>query len=344
MQNTHQRQVVAIVLTAFAVAGGAAFAESPTAAQAKQLVKNSLKYVDGAGMEWREQQGCLSCHRVSFTVWTLNRAHEQGFAVDRKRLSDWNAWATDWVNMVKPDQQEKAEREKTLLGQNDTIGQLLLGRPKADAASLEWAADYRKHLVQAQNDDGSWKAGGQLPTQKRPGRETKEVSTMWSLLALLEYPGEEATPDKATPDEAVIKKAKDWLGDKTKGESVEWWVVKMLLARQTGNHTEADQLRRQLLEMQQEDGGWGWLITDPSDAFGAGLAIYGLVLDGLAPQDPQLVKGIQFLSREQREDGSWKVHGTKKNGRSEEVETAVYWGACWAVIGTLEWLDRVEGT
>lgn len=308
--------------------------------QASQLVKNALEYVDQGGREWQEQQGCVSCHRISFTAWTLNRAHERGFSVDSQKRAAWNAWAIDWINMVNPDRREGAKREETLTRQSDTIAQLLLGRSHESDADLKWVDEYRRFLLQAQNDDGSWDAGGQLPGQKRPGRETKEASTMWSLLALLDYSGASGSTEA---DAAAIKKAQQWLGNKKQAKSIEWWVTRMLLERRLGNDKSADQLRQRVLGSQRDDGGWGWLTADPSDAFGTGLAIYGLVQDGLSPQDPKLAQGIEFLARTQREDGSWLVHGTKKKGRDEEVETAVYWGACWAVIGTLHWLEPTSG-
>src|SRR5204862_4972438 len=121
----------------------------------------------------------------------------------------------------------------------------------------------------------SWKAGGQLPSQKRPERETQEVTTMWSLVALHTY----AVP--AESKTACFAKAREWLGSTTEGESTEWWAVRLLLERGSGNDADADRLRGELLKRQRDDGGWGWLCADESDAFGTGVALYSLARDGV---------------------------------------------------------------
>ncbi len=49
--------------------------------------------------------------------------------------------------------------------------------------------------------------------------------------------------------------------------------------------------------------------------------------------DAPVARGQQFLVRTQRDDGAWLVHGTKSGKKDREQETAVYWGATWAVLG-----------
>src|SRR5262249_39086308 len=162
----------------------------------------------------------------------------------------------------------------------------------------------------------------------------QEVSTMWSLVALQSY----AAPAESVADR--FAKARAWLGGETRGESTEWWSVRLLLERGSGNDTEADRLRSELVAQQRDDGGWGWLCADESDAFGTGVALYALARDGLAAGDRAIARGRTFLLMTQKADGSWPVKGTKK-GKAKQIEpTATYWGTCWAVIGLAETLPR----
>jgi squalene-hopene/tetraprenyl-beta-curcumene cyclase len=113
-----------------------------------------------------------------------------------------------------------------------------------------------------------------------------------------------------------------------------------LLLERGSSHAEADRLRGELLKRQREDGGWGWLCADESDAFGTGAALYALARDGLAGDNARLARGRQFLVQTQKADGSWAVKGTKKAKANQIEATATYWGTCWAVIGLAETLPR----
>ena len=328
------------------IVGGlaAAFLSSPTRGDSpetteeavREIVTRSLPYIQEEGTWWREEKQCHSCHRTSFTRWALNRASEAGIRTDADETADWNRWSVEWINFLAPERREEAEMESTLDVQNDAVGQLILGRPtmSVDGTSTDtkvttqWLPRFHQALLRSQQENGSWKPGGQLPTQKRPARETQEVTTMWDVIALLDYGEGEAV-------EAAVNKADAWLGDQTRGKSTEWWAVRLLMQRQTGTG-EPDQTRQKLLAHQREDGGWGWLVDDASDALATGIALYALARDGMSRSDPAARRAIEFLANGQQDDGSWKVHGTKMNAKDRVTETASYWGTCWAIIGLLE--------
>jgi squalene-hopene/tetraprenyl-beta-curcumene cyclase len=322
--------------------------DAPSEMEVRAAVERSLPFVMAEGEKWIAEKKCLTCHQVPFMVWALNAAAERGIELDRQKREECSAWAVTWKNMATKEDVEKGE-EHTLARHSDPVAQLLLARGKADVRA-KWAAKFAERLAAGQQGDGSWKAGGQLPAQKRPERETQEVSTMWSLVALQSY----AAPAEANADRFAA--ARKWLGSKTEGQSTEWWAVKLLLERGSvdrgsvdrgsvdrgsvsqggGNEAEADRLRGELVARQREDGGWGWLSADESDAFGTGVALYALARDGIGINEPAITRGRAFLMRTQQPDGSWLVNGTKKN-KSKQVEpTATYWGTCWAVIGLVE--------
>src|SRR5439155_2405415 len=112
------------------------------------------------------------------------------------------------------------------------------------------------------------------------------VTTMWALVALQSY----AAADKSL--ESRFAKARSWLDNQTEAQqivpqqntaqSTEWWSARLLLERGSGNTDQADRIRNELIQRQHDDGGWGWLSADESDAFGTGVALYALAHDGLA--------------------------------------------------------------
>lgn len=301
----------------------------------REVVRHSIPFIERSEADWIATKGCVSCHHTAFAVWSLNAAKKSGVTVDQAKCEELNKWSADWRNLVDPTVRAEAKHDETVLGHNDAAAQLLLARDAQElgAIQLQEIADYASRLVGSQQADGSWTPGGQLPLQKRPKRETQEVSTMWALLALNTSKQQDITM------KPIVEKARAWLGDKTTGESTEWWATKLMLERKLGTAAKAEHLRAELLKRQRSDGGWGWLSNEDSDALGTGIGLYSLAEDKLPSTDPSIVKARQFLARTQAADGSWPVHGTKQNKKDRVEPTATFWGTCWAVIGLCKTLD-----
>lgn len=300
----------------------------PTTVQIRETVQRGIPYIEEKGLWWIEEKKCVTCHRVGNMVWSLQVAKQRGFTVS-ERLAEWRQWSID---------KTLANNDKgkiTGLGNKEGVAQLLLSPDPnlADSEQTELRKKLAAILLEEQRPDGSWKAGGQLPFQKRPAAETDAVSTMWLTLALLA----EGKNEASTP---VLTRAMKYIEASSPGKSVEWYAVRLLLAVQSGEMEVRDQLVKQLRNQQHPDGGWGWMIADDSDALGTGLALYALVSAGVDRNDPAIKGAQQFLVSTQRDDGSWPVRGTKEKKKASVQETAVYWGTTWAVIGLVESLPR----
>lgn len=303
----------------------------------RDVVRKSLPFIEKEGFAWIEEKKCLSCHQVPSMVWSLNRAQEAGFELDAKQMKTLNRWSTEWINLLDPDDQDGAEETETLLNENDAIAALLLGLTRqGESGRPGWVEQYRDHLIQAQQKDGTWIPKGQLPKQKRPFQETTQVSTMWALLAISSYVDSATPPSEWT---SAVDKAMPLISKTDKGISTEWWATKLMLSRQLGKHEQANQVKTSILDHQNDDGGWGWLTDDKSDALGTGLALYALARDGMTMSDPQLANALRFLQSTQNDDGSWSVDGTKTETKDGATPTSSFWGTSWAVIGILESLE-----
>lgn len=295
----------------------------------RQTVVRALPYVVERGGWWIEEKKCVSCHRVAFTTWALLEAGKRGFDVDRGQLDTWRAWARDELAVPKED--DTPPSASTNL---EGASQLLLAERFTEASVLD--ADVRAafvgFLTDKQRDDGKWDAGGQLPGQKRPKAETELVSTAWNALAL------------ATVDDAAASKTREKAWDAIarapdNGVSTEWVVVRLLLAIESGSEGDVKRWTDALRAAQRDDGGWGWLVADDSDALATGMALYALGNAGLSASDPAIARAVAFLSNSQTADGSWAVNGTKEKSKHETAETASYLGTCWAVLGLMSTLD-----
>jgi hypothetical protein len=284
------------------------------------VAKKSLPYLKEKGLAWIEDRQCASCHQVPSMLWSLNLAASVGLDDTRLETQKWTPWAADWRHWNQTSEKEGVD--KVSAGNIDTMVFLLLGRD-VNVPSPAWVQAFHAQILKHQQPDGSWKAGGQLPLGKRPVREIHEVTTMWTLLALKSDLGQPVPAE-------TLQRAAAYLAAAQPGVSTEWHACRLLL--NPADHA----LRDALLQAQHEDGGWGWLMNDPSDAFGTGLALHALTSAGGTQEMPPMQKALAFLEKTQMADGSWAVPSTRARDNNKINKTASYWGTAWAAIALLD--------
>jgi len=240
----------------------------------------------------------------------MNRARAAGFKVD-DRLANWNRWSLDSVL-------SKSQKEPV----RDEIYQMLLAGADLPASTRTVLV---ARLIASRNEAGYWEAQGQLPYQRRPKDETDEATSLWILHALRH--------EANNPDSADIARRGVERRQPHDGVSIEHLALRLLAAQEGGASARAVGLTDELLGLQHDDGGWGWLREGPSDAIATGQVLY--VLSFLASARPRraALRARDYLVHTQASDGSWKTPSTlaKHDGASSVVSTD--WGTAWAVIG-----------
>lgn len=273
----------------------------------RQTIERSIPYLELKGQEWIKKNKCVSCHQVNTMIWSLSLAKQKGFAVSKK-LGSWIDWSVE--ESLKKN--EKGKRVGRL--NKEGVAQILFADLKIENSQREKLLDL---LALDQKKDGTWDAGGQLPAQKRPAKETSLVSSSWIALSARKKVSQASIP--------TIHIQKE-------GQSIEWYVVNLLLPSVNGDE-KVNSFTNKLKEFQNSDGGWGWLVNEPSDALGTGMALYALQYVNSEKTLETRTRAIEFLTRTQRTDGTWPVKGTKRKKREKVEETSTYWGTAWAIIG-----------
>lgn len=310
-------------------------AEEPQPVPAEEIhaaIEKGLGFLEEAGKDWVEQRDCVSCHQIPSLVWSYNEAARRGIRVNEARRHHWQQWGTDWNNFMSPENREKNTRESTLDANTETLSFLILGHYSEDGQEPPWVQEFRVHLRKTQQQDGSWKPQGQVPLQKRSAWQNSAVTSLWAVLAL-----------GGSIDDPAVSKFGDYLNQTAPalfkdGEpvSTEYCVALMLV----GDERTRSGIQLGLPDKQRPDGGWGWLLDDDSDAFGTGLALYGLLKTEFKADDPAITRGVRYLLATQQADGSWKVPSTRKKDNNQVNETATSWGTAWAVIGLCQMLPE----
>jgi hypothetical protein len=102
--------------------------------------------------------------------------------------------------------------------------------------------------------------------------------------------------------------AREWLV-KTRAKDTEDRVFRLFGLKEAGaDEKEIAAAAWDLLKTQRADGGWGQLDTMEPDAYATATALVALhQAGGLAVTHPAYVRGVAFLLKSQRDDGSWYV-------------------------------------
>jgi hypothetical protein len=317
----------------------------PTSADVRRAIERSLPYLEEEGVAWMETRrgpnnptGCVSCHRVSFMIWSHDEARRRGFAVDGKKIEAWTAWSL-----------ERMLARGKEGGGLDTMSQMILARdpaapwPDKPVAKREGADHFQtlwENIAERQKEDGSWPPEGQLTSPP-------EITTGWAILALAARDRSGAVSEKSR------ERALAFLKKTEPDDSTEALLLRFLVERRFGKPERAAELRKELLGRQQLDGGWAYQKGGKeSDAFATGQTLYALSEGGLDGCDPAVRRAWRFLLSTQNKDGYWLVptsaiHVGKGQKTTEDWirktdEIYTYWGSGWATIGLLCTLPKMK--
>lgn len=294
------------------VAGMALFTTSLRAqemaerAQIKDAVARALPLLHKGAAGHAAKRTCFACHNQALPVMAFTLARLRGFDIDedvfKEQLSHTYNVAAAWAK-------RNPARKSFGGGEADTAGHLMLtlemGGQKADEATAA-VVDY---FLQRDDKFDYWRSSGNRP----PTEASSFTTTALVLRGMQAYgtPAQKASIDRRT------EAARGWLlrtaAKDNEDRVYRLWGLKYARA----SSREIQEAARDLLQMQQLDGGWAQTDKLESDAYATGSALAALHLAaGHAVTDPAYQHGLFFLLNEQKGDGSWYV-----KTRSRPIQT-----------------------
>lgn len=316
----------ALTLTTGWLLHGAPAIESGGASPSiERAIASSLTYLERDGDRWMKGEisiqrgvGCVSCHHVGYALWSHREAQRAGIApASVERIDDLRRRATESLVQI-------AEARVV------SATQMIL----ADAHGEHDLAVIRDELESA----GHWRARGQFSTQIRGEQETDATMSLWALVAL------ESLEEIDDATRKRYDRALEWLAAAEPGVSSEWTFARMIVASARHEAAETEALLERTLASQREDGGWGWLPGDESNAFSTGQALYALATLDDARGDEALRRGVAYLLARQLPDGSWETASELTSTAPSKGKDYIYryWGTAWASIGLSRSLARFD--
>jgi hypothetical protein len=244
---------------------------------------------------------CFACHNQALAVLALTTARDRGFTVHEKELRE----QLDHIAAFLDSNRSNYRKGQGQGGQADMAGYALAtlewGAWKADATT-EAVVEY---LLRYKSDVDHWTA-----TSNRPPSEASSFTTSYVSLRALRAWGTAKQKERVT---RRIDTVRAWLL-KAKPKDNEDRVFRLRGLHEAGVKGAAlASAAEDLMRTQREDGGWGQIDRLDSDAYATGSALVALhQAGGIPTSDRVYQRGVAFLMRTQRPDGSWLVRSRSR--------------------------------
>ena len=284
----------------------------------RMAAQRAIPLIEKSAAIYTEQRDCFSCHHQALTVMTLSRAKLAGLPVRDDAISGQSKFTLEYFS----DRKDRLPKGEGVPGGSYSAGYALAGLTAAKEPANETSKALVQYLLKKQSKDGSWRIG----TYRPPLEDSHFTATALGI--------------KGTPKGTHTQRASNWL-KQAKAKSTEDHTFKVL-----GLHwAKADQKKigaaKALLKLQRSDGGWAQLSDMKSDAYATGQALTALKESGLLKAgSPQYKRGVAWLLKNQKADGSWQVKTRSKpiqkyfesgfpHGKDQFISISA---TCWAVM------------
>lgn len=302
-------RLVLTILFGLSAAGAARAADPapPTSDAVRKAVTKAIPRLWEGILGHSEKRGCFTCHNHAVPLMALGVARDKGFDLDAKRIDEQLEFG-----------RKHYENSRAAIARGFGPGGAVTGGGFAGGgvdntgyamfafAALGVKPDKTTDLI-AEYTLGFRMGGGDhwfTPAGRFPSEASSFTTTYLSMHALREY-GKAADAERI---EARIAGAREWML-KTPAKDTEDRAFKLLgVWLAGGTAKELEPIRKELLDTQKADGGFAQTDKMEPDAYATGTALYALHQSGtLKTTDPAYRKGLAFLVKAQKDDGSWHV-------------------------------------
>ena len=263
-------------------------------------VERSLPLMQKASAGVFTEGGCVACHAqpvggiaaelVRARGWRIDDAVEKSAAAETDRVA--KSLAASALTMMQV--RDVGGSPETQIYQG-----MMMASVHAPANPATDALVY--YLAAKQTAAGNWSGHGVNRAPMQDGDFSRTAMAV-RMLAVYGMPVREAELAER------VGRAASWLAAETP-QSTEERVMQILGLKWAGAKAELQQQRtKELAALQRPDGGWAQTPWLASDAYATGQVLYMLHETGADAKNSMAVRrGIGFLLRTEKEDGSWFV-------------------------------------
>jgi ankyrin repeat protein len=311
---------------------------APRGSSAMEAVTRSLPIQRAASATVTTSGGCPACHAQPLTTMVIEAARARWPSLP----ADAEPAPVFLLNAVAPRILQLADGG----GMPDAALYTTMAMSTQQMPSSRATDALVRYLAAKQRAAGNWKGIGGTRAPMQDGDFSR---TAMAIRALTVY----GTPALARVYQEHVARAAGWLSKQTP-LTTEDRVMQLRGLHWADAHARVRQARvNELLTLQREDGGWSQTPYLASDAYATGQVLYVLRELGVPAADATMQRGVAFLLRTQRDDGSWFVKSRAMKvqpyfesgfpyGHDQWISHA---GTAWATMGLASAaLDETVGT
>jgi ankyrin repeat protein len=293
LEATRMRFVMNIVLIGACLVSATLAAADVQAT--RTAVVRAVAAVESTMDGWFKKRECTSCHHSVLPALALAEARAHGVAIREDAAKRHFLKALAYMTEVDRTAQGYDSTDSAMNDSYTMIAAHAAGLPPNTAT-----AALARMLASRQTSDGRWRTLDFRP----PQTGSPFTTTALCLRSLELFMPEELAAE--TRDR--VQRAAAWL-EKNQPLDIEDRAYQLMgLAWAKAGASAQAHFAAQLVSEQRADGGWGQLPRRPSDAYSTGQALVALQTAGAAPaHQPAIDRGIAFLIKTQKQDGSWHV-------------------------------------
>jgi len=265
----------------------------------REAVERSLPLLQRASGNVFTNGGCIACHAQPVASMAVRLARARGWRVD------------DAVGKSLAEESERVRKNLSALAQGMLQAREAGGAPDTELYESMMMAAARQpsdsgtdalvhFLLAKQQPAGNWAGIG----TRAPIQDGDFSHTAMAIQTLTVY----GMPSRRAEIAERVGRAAEWLA-KQSPESNQERVMQILGLKWAGVRAGLREIRtKELIALQRPDGGWAQTPYLASDAYATGQVLYTLHETGFSSaDDPAFQRGVEFLLRTQKEDGSWYV-------------------------------------
>ena len=283
-------------------AGGKSMAKAATPPPAVETPRSIAAAIEAViprlqpiGKKFFDNFGCISCHDQSLPSVAVTHARMHGVAVDatmathsaKQTMAEWTPLREDALQGTGLDQG----------GFVAIVSYGLFGMAEEGYAPNGVTDAMALCLARTQQADGSW-----IQKDVRP---PLSGNTILFTALVSHYAGKYLPAGRQEEWNGRAARALEFLRKAQPADGQEAAFLLMGLSWGGAPKAEVQRAQDRLLALQRPDGGWAHKPAMSTDAYATGQALHALHVAGMPASQDVYRKGVQFLLRTQREDGTW---------------------------------------
>ena len=272
----------------------------------RNAVEGGLRIVQRGAQNYPNNRDCFSCHHQTLPMLAMHEASEAGITIDGELMKD----QVQFIRDLFEDRLDSVTNGKSLGGRSLTAGHVLWSFELGGVSNDDYSDAFVSYILHQQKKEGYW----DVQTNRPPSEESK-IHTSYFAIYYMNYFARGKDIKNRVKD--AVDKARPWLIDEKPNSQEDFnGKLKALIALRASPE-KINNLRKDIINRQREDGGWAQLSEMESDAYATGQTLYTLLTETPKPDrditfNESIIKARSYLIKNQKEDGSWLVKTRSK--------------------------------